>query len=274
MKNKKRLDIILVEKGYFKSRSKASSYISTGRIFINNTRQDKPGKLFSPDEIKNVKIYEPEKYVSRGGYKLEKALNTFNIKLLGKVALDIGASTGGFTDCLLQYGVKKVYAVDVGYGQLDLKLRNDPRVILCEKTNIRYIDEKTFYEKIDIVTVDVSFISVKKFLHILIPYLNSDFDIIVLIKPQFEAEKKEVKKGVVRDKSVHIKVLQRFLEYINSIKLKIVNLTYSPIKGPKGNIEFLSHIKDNGESIKIDDIVNIVEESEKLKTGSPHFKLN
>jgi len=261
MKNKKRLDILLTEKGYFKSRTKASAYISAGKVFINNKLQDKPGKLFAVDEIKDVKIKEPERYVSRGGYKLEKALKKFSISVADRICLDVGASTGGFTDCLLQFGAQKVYAVDVGYGQIDLKLRQNPKVVLYEKTNIRYINQEFFNEKIDIVTIDVSFISVKKFLHLLIDFLNPDFDIIVLIKPQFESERRYVKKGIVKDKQVHIKVLKDFLDYINSIKLKLINLDYSPIKGPKGNIEFLCHIKDKGKNIDIKNIEQIIGEA-------------
>lgn len=261
MKNKKRLDILLTEKGYFKSRTKASAYISAGKVFINNRLQDKPGKLFLVDEIKNVKIKEPVKYVSRGGYKLEKALKEFGISVVDKICLDVGASTGGFTDCLLQFGAKKVYAVDVGYGQIDLKLRQNPNVVLYEKTNIRYINQKLFNEKIDVVTIDVSFISVKKFLHLIIDFLNPDFDIIVLIKPQFESEKKYVKRGIVRDKQIHIKVLKDFFDYIISIKLNLINMDYSPIKGPKGNIEFLCHIKEKGKNMDIRKIEQIVEEA-------------
>ncbi|MBN1899084.1 MAG: TlyA family RNA methyltransferase [Spirochaetes bacterium] len=242
MKNKKRLDILLHEKGYFSSRSQSHQYILAGKVFINETREDKPGKLFPVDKIKTVYIKQSPRYVSRGGYKLEKALKEFSVNPSGKICLDIGASTGGFTDCLLQKKAKKVYAVDVGYGQIDMKLRRDPRLVLLEKTNIRYITEKQFDEKIELVTCDVSFISVQKFLHRLAAFLSENFDMIVLVKPQFESSIKEVKKGVIKDPLVHAKVLRSFQDYILSINLKIINWTFSPLKGPKGNIEYLAHI--------------------------------
>lgn len=261
MSTKKRLDLILTEKNYFKSRSEAASFIRAGMVFINNQNETKPGKYFDENTIKEIVIKEKPKYVSRGGYKLEKALNVFKIDVNNKVCLDIGASTGGFTDCLLQNNAKKVYAVDVGYGQIDLKLRNHPKVVLIERTNIRYIDKTIFKEKIDIITIDVSFISVEKFLLNLLDLLNKDASIIILFKPQFEAEPKDVKKGIIKDKEVHIKVISRFFEFLKSNNLKMVNLTFSPIKGSKGNIEFLLLVKKEGENVSLNDIKRVVEES-------------
>ncbi len=259
MKDKKRIDVLLTERGVFKSRSQASSYILARKVFINDKIVDKPGRIYTLDDDDKIEIKEQYKYVSRGGYKLEKALKEFDIAVDGKVCLDIGASTGGFTDCLLQNDALKVYAVDVGYGQFDFKLKQDKRVVLYEKTNIRYIDKSFLQEKIDIVTIDVSFISVKKFLETVIEFLNPDFDIIVLIKPQFEAERKDVRKGVIKDKDLHKKIISSFIDYVLSVDLVPINLTYSPIKGPKGNIEFLLHIKPTGVSIdkkRIDEVVD------------------
>jgi 23S rRNA (cytidine1920-2'-O)/16S rRNA (cytidine1409-2'-O)-methyltransferase len=261
MQLKKRLDLILVEKNLFKSRNEAQKAIFAKMVLVNEQLETKPGKMFSVDKIKDIKIKEFPKYVSRGGYKLQKALDEFKIDVSEKICLDIGASTGGFTDCLLQYNAKKVYAVDVGYGQLDLKIRNNPKVVPIEKTNIRYIDKTLFKEKIDIVTIDVSFISIKKFVLNLLDILNKDFAIIILIKPQFEANIEEVKKGVVKDKAVHKMILLDFLKFFNQNNLKIVNLTYSPIRGPKGNIEFLAEIREKGEEIREEFIERVVNEA-------------
>ncbi len=260
MREKKRVDLILVEKGFFPSRSKAESYIREGKVIINNKKVTKPGEKFFIDNI-NISILEDMKYVSRGGYKLEKAIIKFGIKVEDKICLDIGASTGGFTDLLLQYKAKKVYAIDVGYGQLDYKLRYDSRVIVYEKTNIRYVDNSYFDEKIDLVVIDVSFISVAKFLHKIINFLKPDFDIVLLFKPQFESEKGSTVKGIVKDKRIHKETLKKFVKYLRDNNLSIVNFDFSPIKGSKGNIEFLIHIKNSKNNISFSTIEKIIDES-------------
>ncbi len=266
MKNKKRIDVLLVEKGFFKTREKAKRVVMEGVVFVGNNRIDKPGEKIDIDSSIVVKR-DPIPYVSRGGLKLEKAINEFNIELDGKTAIDIGASTGGFTDFMLKKGVKKVYAIDVGYGQLDWGLRNDNRVIVKERTNIRYVKKDDIGEEVDFISIDVSFISLKLVLPVAKNLLKKDGQIVVLIKPQFEAGRKKVeKKGLVKDKKVHLEVIEKILKVCNDNDLQIYNLTYSPVTGATGNIEFLAHIikKDNQKRmINDNNIKNIIENAHK-----------
>ena len=213
MNIKKQLDQILYEKGYFISRAESHSSILSGKVYINGQIMDKPGKYFAEKGIKKIEIIEEPEYVSRGGYKLEKALDEFLINVKNKICMDVGCSTGGFTDCLLQNEAEKVYAIDVGYGQFDFKLRNNDHVVLLERTNIRYLDKDLIKNKIDVITIDVSFISVRKFLHDLIPLCNDNFGIIILIKPQFESERKGVIKGVIRTKDIHLEIVNSQFDY-------------------------------------------------------------
>lgn len=243
---KERLDILLVKNGLADSREKAKAMIMAGNVFINGQREDKAGSTFAEDvsiEIKGNTL----KYVSRGGLKLEKAMNNFGISLEGKICMDVGSSTGGFTDCMLQNGAVKVYAVDVGRGQLDWKLRQDERVVCMEKTNIRYVTPEDIADRIGFSSVDVSFISLTKVLLPVRELLSDDGQMVCLIKPQFEAGREKVgKKGVVREKSVHVEVIERVLEYALSIGFGVLHLDFSPIKGPEGNIEYLVHLQKNG----------------------------
>lgn len=201
-----------------------------------------------------VEIKGKDRYVSRGGYKLEKALSHFDLAVRGKICMDVGCSTGGFTDCLLKHGARKVYAVDVGYGQFDFGLRNDPRVVLLEKQNIRFLDKSAVKEKIGIIAVDVSFISVTAFLPGLLPLCAKDFDIIILVKPQFEAEKGKARKGIIQSHEQHLSVILKLSRFFTDSGLITRDLTRSPLKGPKGNIEFLMHLKGNGASLTEDEI--------------------
>ena len=239
---KERLDLLLVNRGLAPSREKAKTMIMEGNVFVENEREDKAGSMFDTEakiEIKGNTL----KYVSRGGLKLEKAMTHFDIELNDKVCMDIGASTGGFTDCMLQNGAKKVYSVDVGYGQFAWKLRQDPRVVCMEKTNIRYVTPEDLGEPIDFSSIDVSFISLTKVLLPIRNYLKEDGEIVALIKPQFEAGREKVgKKGVVREKSTHIEVIEKVTEYAISIGFEVKALEFSPIKGPEGNIEYLVHL--------------------------------
>lgn len=255
---KKRLDIIVFEKGLASSREKAKVLIMAGEIFVDGQREDKPGQTFD-EELPIEHRGKTLKYVSRGGLKLEKAMTSFPVELAGKTCMDVGASTGGFTDCMLQNGAVKVYAVDVGYGQLDWKLRNDERVVCLEKTNARYLDEKVIPEIIDFTSIDVSFISLTLILGAVKGVLAEDGEIVALIKPQFEAGKDKVgKKGVVRDKSVHEEVIEKVVNYALEIGLTVAGLDYSPVKGPEGNIEYLLYMKHSGVGvdIHISDIVD------------------
>ncbi len=257
---KERLDILLVQKGLAPSREKAKAMIMEGNVFINNNREDKAGTMF--DESVEIEIKgNTLKYASRGGLKLEKAMTHFGITLDEKVCMDIGASTGGFTDCMLQNGAKKVYAVDVGYGQLAWKLRQDERVVCMEKTNIRYVTPEDIADKLDFASVDVSFISLTKVLGPARALLTDEGEMVCLIKPQFEAGREKVgKKGVVREKSVHEEVIVKVIDFAKEIGFEILNLEYSPIKGPEGNIEYLVHIRKceegkNEESVDIHAVV-------------------
>lgn len=239
---KERLDVLLVNKGLAPSREKAKTLIMEGKVFVNNNREDKAGTQISEDAIIEIKG-ETLKYVSRGGLKLEKAMAEFNITLDNLVCMDIGASTGGFTDCMLQNGAAKVFAIDVGYGQFAWKLRCDERVVCMEKTNIRYVTPEDLGEKIDFASCDVSFISLTKVLEPVKSLMAEDGRLAVLIKPQFEAGKEKVgKKGVVRDPAVHLEVIENVLGFVSQIGYYIYNLEYSPIKGPEGNIEYLAYI--------------------------------
>ena len=240
-----RIDQLMHDTGLTDSREKAKRLIMSGIVYINNIRVDKPGTKVDSDsniEIRGKKL----KYVSRGGLKLEKAIEDYNIDLKDKTCMDIGASTGGFTDCMLQNGAKKVFSIDVGYGQLDWKLRNNEAVINLEKTNMRYITFDKIGEKVDFISIDVSFISISKIVPVLEHFTKDNTETVILIKPQFEAGREKVKKnGVVREKSVHEEVLNKTIKMINDNKWEIIELTYSPVKGPKGNIEFLAYCKRN-----------------------------
>lgn len=233
---KERLDIHLVKTGFFPTRQKAQSAILAGEVLVDEKIVDKPGILVG--NCVHIKIKEKPHYVSRGGYKLEKVILSLNLNLKDKIVLDVGASTGGFTDCLLKFGARKVYAVDVGQGQLNYKLRQDKRVVVLEKTNIRYITSDKIPDKVDFITIDVSFISLKKVIPPVLPFLKKGGKIIALIKPQFEAGKAKVRKGVVRNQQVHKEVLEDILNFMKSLSLPIIGLIESPLLGPKGNREF------------------------------------
>jgi len=251
---KKRLDILLVELGFFDSREKAKRNIMAGNVIVGNFMVDKAGTLVDEEEIIKIKN-DSLPYVSRGGLKLEKALKYFSIELDNKICFDIGASTGGFTDCMLRNNAKKVYSIDVGYGQLDWKLRQNPQVISMERTNIRHLDPSSIEDKGEFATIDVSFISLRLVLPVVKNLLTSKGEIIALIKPQFEAGREEVKKhGVVKNLKVHKRVIEEILKFAQQNDLYIKGLTYSPITGPKGNIEFLAYFslnKDLNQSLNI-----------------------
>ena len=261
MSNKTRLDVLLTERGLLDSRQKAQATIMSGIVFVNGQRVDKVGTAVSNDaliEIRGTTL----PYVSRGGLKLEKAMQTFPLTLTGKVCADIGASTGGFTDCMLQNGAKKVYAVDVGYGQLDWKLRNDVRVVCMERTNARYLTHEEIPEELDFASVDVSFISLKLIFPALYGLLREGGEIACLIKPQFEAGREKVgKKGVVRDPAVHLEVLEHFLIHAKENHFTVLGITYSPIRGPEGNIEYLGFLRKSEEPDAAVDLQAIVEAS-------------
>lgn len=258
-----RLDVALVDGGFAESREKAKRLIMSGIVYVNNQKSDKAGNTVTTDDIIEVRG-QTLKYVSRGGLKLEKAMQVFPITLDGFVCADIGASTGGFTDCMLQNGARKVYAVDVGYGQFAWKLRSDERVVNMERTNIRYVTPDDIGEPIDFASIDVSFISLKLVLPAAYNLLSPDGEIVALIKPQFEAGKGQVgKKGVVRDKTIHFDVIRGVLDFATENGFKLLGLSFSPIKGPEGNIEYLAYIRKSDEAEKITDeeILAIVEKS-------------
>ena len=239
---KERLDVLLVKRNLAASREKAKAVIMAGNVFVDGQREDKAGTAFPEDVSIEVRGHTLP-YVSRGGLKLEKALKNFDLSVEGKVCTDVGSSTGGFTDCMLQNGAKKVYAIDVGRGQLDWKLRNDPRVVCMEKTNIRYVTPEDLGEPIDFSSIDVSFISLTKVLLPIRNYLTEDGEIAALIKPQFEAGREKVgKKVVVREKSTHLEVITKVIDYALSIGFSVRDLEFSPIRGPEGNIEYLVHL--------------------------------
>ncbi len=253
MKHKERLDVLLTEKGLAESRSKAQAMIMSGIVFVDGQKVDKPGTTVELEA--ELTIHGSAcPYVSRGGLKLEKALRDFRVNPTGYVCSDSGASTGGFTDCLLQQGARKVFAIDVGYGQLAWKIRNDPRVVCMERTNIRNVTPEQLGEPLDLSVVDVSFISLKLVLPVIWNLLKPEGQVLCLIKPQFEAGKDKVgKKGVVRDPAIHREVLERMLETFREIGFTLRNLTFSPVRGPEGNIEFLAHLtKASGQSIEPD----------------------
>lgn len=246
---KERLDVILVNRGLASSREKAKTIIMAGDVFVNGQREDKPGTSFDETKITSLEVKGNElPFVSRGGLKLDKAVKNFGFSLQGAVCMDIGASTGGFTDCMLQNGASKVYSVDVGHGQLDWKLRSDDRVVCMEKTNFRYMVRDDIQDDLDFASCDVSFISLTK---ILIParkLLKDGAQMVCLIKPQFEAGRDKVgKKGVVREPKVHEEVVHRIVDYVDIIGFEVLHLDFSPIKGPEGNIEYLIHIRKNPE---------------------------
>lgn len=240
---KKRLDILVYEKGFAESREKAKAIIMSGLVYVDNQKADKCGTSY--DEKVNIEVRgNTLSYVSRGGLKLEKAIKNFNLDLQGKTAMDIGASTGGFTDCMLQNGAKKVYSIDVGYGQLAWKLRNDERVVNLERTNMRKVTDEQVRDKIDFFSVDVSFISLKLILPVARKLMADNAQAVCLIKPQFEAGREKVgKKGVVRDPNVHIEVVQNIYDFCLQNGFDVLNLDFSPIKGPEGNIEYLIHLQ-------------------------------
>lgn len=251
---KERLDTLLVQRGFFESRSRAQAAIMAGQILVNEQKIDKTGTQVAPDAA--IRLLGGDlKYVSRGGLKLEKAVRCFNLDLTGKIAADIGASTGGFTDCALQNGAARVYAIDVGYGQLAWKLRSDERVVNMERTNVRYLEADTLPEKVDVATIDVAFISLDKVLPAVKKIIADDGIVIALIKPQFEAGKENVgKKGVVRDPQVHLTVINNVIATARELGFKIAGLDYSPVKGPEGNIEYLLYLKNaaDAEEIAVD----------------------
>ncbi len=250
MNNKLRLDSAVFEQGFCESREKAKTLIMAGVVYVNNQKADKPGMNIKDDDVIEVRS-NPLKYVSRGGLKLEKAMNEFGLSLDGFICADIGASTGGFTDCMLQNGAEKVYAIDVGYGQLAWKLRSDERVVNLERTNFRYCTTEQIPDALDFASVDVSFISLSIITPVMRTLMKDGARAVCLIKPQFEAGKDKVgKKGVVRDKSVHIEVVENTVNMLLSIGFSILGLTFSPVKGPEGNIEYLVYIEksDNAEN--------------------------
>lgn len=264
---KERLDILLVEKGIFSSRERAKTSIMAGKIFVDGQRIDKAGEKVS---VNSEIIFKGQEipYVSRGGLKLEKAMKEFNITLNDKVCMDIGASTGGFTDCMLQNGAKKVFSVDVGYGQFAWKLRTDERVVCMERTNIRYVKPEDIGVKLDFASIDVSFISLKKIMPATKELLDDKGEVVALIKPQFEAGREKVgKKGVVRDINVHKEVVMDIVTFLIKEDFNILGVSFSPIKGPEGNIEYLVYFsKDkNKESVfEIEDIEKVVNESHNM----------
>lgn len=267
MKIKKRLDVLLVERGFAETRTKAQAVIMSGLVYVAGQKADKPGMSFEENSAIEVRGAACP-YVSRGGLKLEKALRDFGVDPTDYVCSDSGASTGGFTDCLLQQGAKKVFAIDVGYGQLDWKIRSDPRVVVMERTNVRYVTPEQLGEPLDLSVVDVSFISLRIVLPVIKTFLKENAgQVLCLIKPQFEAGKDKVgKKGVVRDPAVHKEVLDDFVALTKEINFKILGLTFSPVKGPEGNIEFLAHLTlADVEGIQPDTVLVVSQAHETLK---------
>lgn len=260
---KKRIDVLLFERGLAPSREKARTLIMAGSVYVNNQKFDKPGDTVSDDaeiEVRGSTL----KYVSRGGLKLEKAMQLFPIDLNGKICMDIGASTGGFTDCMLQNGAQRVYSVDVGYGQLAWQLRQDPRVVNLERTNARYLTREQVPEEIDFFSVDVSFISLRIILPAVRPLLRDGGQAVCLIKPQFEAGREKVgKKGVVRDRAVHEEVVETICRFALENGYSVLGLTFSPVKGPEGNIEYLVYLEKSDAPVHTVDCTphSVVEES-------------
>lgn len=264
---KERLDVLLVNRGLAESREKAKAVIMSGIVYVNGQKEDKAGSGF--DEKAEIEVRGSTlRYVSRGGLKLEKAMTHFGVELAGKICMDVGASTGGFTDCMLQNGAVRVYSVDVGHGQLAWKLRNDERVVCMEKTNIRYVTPQDIQDQIQFSSIDVSFISLSKVLGPVKQLLTPDGQIVCLIKPQFEAGREKVgKKGVVREKSVHLEVIEAVIAFAVSIGFEVLNLEFSPIKGPEGNIEYLLYLQNHADGGRYEAVLvhtdQIVEEAHK-----------
>ena len=265
---KERLDVLLVKKNLAESREKAKAVIMAGIVYVDDQKEDKAGSMF--EETAKIEVRGSTlKYVSRGGLKLEKAMTHFGVTLDQKICMDVGASTGGFTDCMLQNGAVKVYSVDVGHGQLAWKLRNDPRVVCMEKTNIRYVTPEEIPDKIQFVSIDVSFISLTKVLGPVKALMEPDGQVVCLIKPQCEAGREKVgKKGVVRERSVHLEVIRMVAAFAGSIGFEALHLEFSPIKGPEGNIEYLLHLRNDAggnvyenSSIDAEEIVNQAHET-------------
>ena len=265
---KERLDVLLVKKNLAESREKAKAVIMAGIVYVDDQKEDKAGSMF--EETAKIEVRGSTlKYVSRGGLKLEKAMTHFGVTLDQKICMDVGASTGGFTDCMLQNGAVKVYSVDVGHGQLAWKLRNDPRVVCMEKTNIRYVTPEEIPDKIQFVSIDVSFISLTKVLGPVKALMEPDGQVVCLIKPHFEAGREKVgKKGVVRERSVHLEVIRMVAAFAGSIGFEALHLEFSPIKGPEGNIEYLLHLRNDAggnvyenSSIDAEEIVNQAHET-------------
>ncbi len=258
---KKRLDVLMVEQGLADSRQKAQAIIMAGQVFVGDHRMDKAGLSLDETTVLEVRG-QTLRYVSRGGLKLEKAMSCFPITLKGKVAADIGASTGGFTDCMLQNGAAKVYAVDVGYGQLAWSLRSDPRVVCLERTNARYLSTEQIPEPLEFASIDVSFISLKLILPALRPLMTEDGQVAALIKPQFEAGREKVgKKGVVRDPAVHLEVLEQFLVHAAESGFTVKGIDFSPIRGPEGNIEYLGFLSARPGEVQHGDLRELVQRS-------------
>ena len=261
MSKKVRLDVLLTEKGLQESRQKAQATIMSGLVYVNGQRVDKPGAAVDPEADVEVRG-NTLRYVSRGGLKLEKAMAVWPIELTGKICMDVGASTGGFTDCMLQNGAARVYAVDVGYGQLAWSLRSDGRVVCLERTNARYLSHEIIPEEPDFSSVDVSFISLKLILPAIAGVLRDGGEAVCLIKPQFEAGREKVgKKGVVRDPAVHREVLERFLDHAKESGFTVLDLSYSPVRGPEGNIEYLGWLRRGPGEETAFDLAGLVEAS-------------
>ena len=258
---KERLDVLLVKRNLADSREKAKALIMSGIVYVNGQKEDKAGTTFdetAPIEVRGNTL----KYVSRGGLKLEKAMTHFGVQLKDKICMDVGSSTGGFTDCMLQNGASKVYSVDVGYGQLAWKLREDPRVVCMERTNARYLTHEQIPDELDFASIDVSFISLKLILPAVANVLKDGGYVASLVKPQFEAGREKVgKKGVVRDPAVHKEVLEHYLEHAREAGFGVLGLTYSPIRGPEGNIEYLGFLQKGAETTVSFDLDALVEES-------------
>ena len=271
---KERLDVLLVKKGLAPSREKAKAVIMAGSVYVDGQKEDKAGSVFDEESAQIEVRGHVLPYVSRGGLKLEKALKVFPITLTDKICMDIGASTGGFTDCMLQNGAVKVYSVDVGYGQLDWKLRQDDRVVCMEKTNFRYMTPEDIPDVLDFASVDVSFISLDKILTPAYALLREQGEMVALIKPQFEAGREKVgKKGVVRDPKVHEEVISRIVRHADEVSFEVLDLSYSPIRGPEGNIEYLIHLKKNPERTVYPDILVVFEKKIKEIVEEAHQEL-
>ena len=271
---KERLDVLLVKKGLAPSREKAKAVIMAGSVYVDGQKEDKAGSVFDEESAQIEVRGHVLPYVSRGGLKLEMALKVFPITLTNKICMDIGASTGGFTDCMLQNGAVKVYSVDVGYGQLDWKLRQDERVVCMEKTNFRYMTPEDIPDVLDFASVDVSFISLDKILTPAYVLLREQGEMVALIKPQFEAGREKVgKKGVVRDPKVHEEVISRIVRHADEVSFEVLDLSYSPIRGPEGNIEYLIHLKKNPERTVYPDILEVFEKKIKEIVEEAHQEL-